>query len=135
MYELGLAHAERAGDPAEELEVGAEVEVDDPAGAAVVAGAALAGDVELGEVDAVVDGLDAEHGEEQQEDEGPQDVDEGRHPEVLQRRHGRGADGPLVAGLSSAPPPSSSRAGACAARKEGGRREAGIEGAGAGVVV
>lgn len=92
MYELGLGHAERAGDPAEELEVGADVEVDGPAGAAVVAGA-LPGDVELGEVDAVVDGLDAEDGEEQEEDEGPQDVDEGRHPEVLQRRHGWGWTG------------------------------------------
>lgn len=94
VYELGLVHAERAGDPAEELEVGAEVEVDGPAGAAVVGGA-LPGDVELGEVDAVVDGLDAEDGEEQEEDEGPKDVDEGRHPEVLQRRHGW-ADGLLA---------------------------------------
>lgn len=87
MYELGLVHAERAGDPAEELEVGAEVEVDGPARAAVVMGALL-GDVELGEVDAVVDGLDAEHREEEEEDEGADDVDEGRHPEVLQCRHG-----------------------------------------------
>lgn len=87
MYELRLVHAERAGDPAEEPEVGAEVEVDDAADAALVVGA-LAGEVELGEVDAVVDGLDAEEGEEEEEDEGAHDVDEGRHPEVLQRRHG-----------------------------------------------
>lgn len=91
MYELGLGHAERAGDPAEEPDVGADVEVDEPAHGGVsgtVVVLALLGDVELGEVYAVVDGLDAEEGEEEEEDEGAEDVDEGRHAKVLQRRHG-----------------------------------------------
>jgi len=88
--ELGLGHAERAGHPAEEGDVGAEVEVDEAAdGGArrVVAVVALAGEVELGEVDAVVDGLDAEDGEEDEEDEGAEDVDEGGDAQVLERRH------------------------------------------------
>lgn len=87
--ELSLGHAERSRDPAEEPDVGAEVEVDEAAdgggsGGVVVA---LVGEVELGEVDAVVDGLDAEEGEEEEEDEGAEDVDEGGDAKVLQRRH------------------------------------------------
>ena len=76
--ELGLGHAERAGHPAEEGDVGAEVEVDEAAdGGArrVVAVVALAGEVELGEVDAVVDGLDAEDGEEDEEENRGEDSD------------------------------------------------------------
>lgn len=89
--ELRLGHAERGGHPAEEGDVGADVEVDEASDGGAAAGGvvvlALVREVELGEVDAVVDGLDAEHGEEEQEDEGAQDVDEGRHAQVLQRRH------------------------------------------------
>jgi hypothetical protein len=87
--ELVLGHAERAGHPAEEGDVGADVEVDEAAdgGARGVVVLALAGEVELGEVDAVVDGLDAEDGEEDEEDEGAEDVDEGGDAQVLERRH------------------------------------------------
>ena len=87
--EFRLGHAERAGHPAEEGDVGADVEVDEApdGGAGGVVVLALVREVELGEVDAVVDGLDAEDGEEEEEDEGAQDVDEGGHPQVLQRRH------------------------------------------------
>jgi hypothetical protein len=87
--ELRLGHAERAGHPAEEGDVGADVEVDEAAdgGAGGVVVLALVREVELGEVDAVVDGLDAEDGEEEEEDEGAEDVDEGGHAQVLQRRH------------------------------------------------
>ena len=89
VYEVGLGHAKRAGHPAEEPDVGAEVEVDEPpdGGAGGVVVASLVGEVELGEVDAVVDGLDAEDGEEEEEDEGAEDVDEGGHAQVLKRRH------------------------------------------------
>jgi hypothetical protein len=83
--EVGLGHAEGAGDPGEEAEVGAEVEVDEAMRVRVVA--SLASEVELGEVDAVVDGLEAEGGEDEEEDEGAQDVDEGGHTQVRQRRH------------------------------------------------
>lgn len=88
--EVRLGHAERAGHPAEEGDVGAEVEVDEAAeggAGGVVVLVALVREVELGEVDAVVDGLDAEDGEEEQEDEGAQDVDEGGDAQVLERRH------------------------------------------------
>jgi len=87
--EFRLGHAERAGHPAEEGDVGADVEVDEApdGGAGGVVVLALLREVELGEVDAVVDGLDAEDGEEEEEDEGAQDVDEGGHAQVLQRRH------------------------------------------------
>lgn len=97
--ELGLGHAERAGYPAEEGDVGADVEVDEAAdgGAGGVVVGALVGEVELGEVDAVVDGLDAEDGEEEEEDEGAQYVDEGGDAQVLQRRH---SAAPLAAPLA-----------------------------------
>ena len=87
--ELHLGHAERAGHPAEEGDVGADVEVDEASdgGAGGVVVLALVREVELGEVDAVVDGLDAEDGEEEEEDQGAEDVDEGGDAQVLQRRH------------------------------------------------
>lgn len=87
--EVRLGHAERAGHPAEEGDVGAEVEVDEASdgGAGRVVVLSLVREVELGEVDAVVDGLDAEDGEEEEEDEGAEDVDEGGDAQVLQRRH------------------------------------------------
>lgn len=117
--EFVLCHAERAGHPAEEAEVGAEVEVDEPpdGGARVVVGRrALAGEVELGEVNAVVDGLDAEHGEEDEEDQRAEDVDEGRHAQVLQRRHG---EMELVLVLASTP--GQQQQAGPRGRKEGGR--------------
>ena len=87
--ELRLGHAERAGHPAEEGDVGADVEVDEASdgGAGGVVVLALVREVELGEVDAVVDGLNAEDGEEEEEDQGAEDVDEGGDAQVLQRRH------------------------------------------------
>lgn len=88
--DLFLAHPHRRRHPVEEGEVRPEVEVDEPA--QCVAGApragAGAGEVPFGEVDPVIHRLQPEDGEGEEEGEGEGDVDECRHANVLQRRHG-----------------------------------------------
>lgn len=93
--DLGLRHLQGLGHPVQEGEVSGDVEVDELADKVPGPAGTLPcpREVPFGEVDPVVGRLNPEQGECQKESKGTQDVNECRHPYVLQSRHDRNKQG------------------------------------------